>query len=150
MFKVNWWRIGLVLTLTLGVLVVVSFAQKEIKNPEAVVVTTIGDIETMDPAWHYDTASAELILNIYETLIFYDREKLDKFIPQLATMVPSIENGLIFIGPDEATYITFPIRKGVKFQEGGDMTPEDVAYTIWRGLLQDRSGGPNGSCLSRC
>lgn len=142
MSKVNWWRIGLVSVLAVGLLAAIGLTQGEIKNPNTIVVATIGDIETLDPAFHYDTASAQAILNIYETLIFYDREKLDKYIPQLATMVPSRENGLIFIGPDEATYITFPIRKGVKFQEGGDMTPEDVAYTIQRGLLQDRSGGP--------
>jgi len=148
--KSNWWKVGIVSVLAVGLLVVVGATQQEIKNPNTIIEVTIGDIETMDPAWHYDTASAQLILNVYETLIFYDREKLDKFIPQLATMVPSRENGLIFIGPDKATYITFPIRKGVKFQMGceeptpgcGELTPEDVAYTIQRGLLQDRSGGP--------
>jgi peptide/nickel transport system substrate-binding protein len=81
-------------------------------------------------------------MNIYEPLIWYDRERIDRFIPVLATVVPSEENGLIAVGPDGATYFTFPIRKGIKFQEGGDLTPEDVAYTFQRMLLQDRSGGP--------
>lgn len=103
------------------------------KNPGTMVVATIGDIETMDPAYAYDTASAELQLNVYETLLFYKREKFDEFVPVLAE---SWE-----ISPDGRTY-TFHIRKGVKFHEGGDLTPEDVAYSVVRGLLQDRSGGP--------
>jgi len=31
--------------------------------------------ETVDPAWSYDTASGELIMNVYEPLIFYDVDK---------------------------------------------------------------------------
>ncbi|MEM4244506.1 MAG: ABC transporter substrate-binding protein, partial [Candidatus Bathyarchaeia archaeon] len=43
------------------------------------------------------------------------------------------EDGLVY---------TFTIRKGVKFHEGGDLTPEDVVYSLQRALIQDRAGGP--------
>ena len=36
-----------------------------------IVVATISEPETVDPAWAYDTASAELIFNVYEPLIFF-------------------------------------------------------------------------------
>ncbi len=114
----------------------------EVKNPDTLIIATIGDLETLDPAWHYDTASATAIFNVYETLIFYDREKIDKFVPLLAAEVPSLENGLIKTEPDGTTYITFKIRQGIKFHEGGELTPKDVEYTFERGLLQDRAGGP--------
>src|SRR5512146_2263053 len=45
------------------------------------------------------------------------------------------------ISQDGKTY-TFTIRQGVKFQDGTPMTPQDVAYSFWRGLIQDRAGGP--------
>jgi peptide/nickel transport system substrate-binding protein len=104
-----------------------------VKNPDSYIEARVGDPETLDPAWHYDTASATAIMNIYDSLIFYNMEKIDEFVPALATEWT--------ISPDGKTY-TFTIRKGVKFHEGGDLSPDDVAYSLQRGLLQDRFGGP--------
>ena len=42
------------------------------KNPGTFVEQTIGPIKTLDPAWIYDTASAENVGRIYETLIYFD------------------------------------------------------------------------------
>jgi peptide/nickel transport system substrate-binding protein len=105
----------------------------QIKNPDTYIEATIGDLETLDPAWHYDTSSATAIFNTYDTLIFYDGEAIDKFVPVLAESWT--------VSPDGTTY-TFKIRQGVKFHAGGDLTAEDVAYSFQRALLQDRSGGP--------
>jgi len=44
----------------------------DITNPDTFVQATIGDADTMDPAYAYDTASGEQIQTIYEPLIFYD------------------------------------------------------------------------------
>jgi ABC-type transport system substrate-binding protein len=43
-----------------------------------------GSPETVDPAWAYDTASAELIMNVYDTLIIFDGEHLDRYLPSIA------------------------------------------------------------------
>ncbi|MEM3828143.1 MAG: hypothetical protein QXP36_02870, partial [Conexivisphaerales archaeon] len=40
--------------------------------------------ETVDPAWCYDTASAELIFNVYDTLITFDGEHMDVYLPSIA------------------------------------------------------------------
>jgi len=71
-------------------------------------------------------------------LIEYKRESTSEFVPMLSTKVPSVENGLV--SEDGLTY-TFPIREGVKFHNGDILTPEDVAYSIKRALIFDRSGG---------
>ncbi|HDD56670.1 MAG TPA: ABC transporter substrate-binding protein, partial [Nitrososphaeria archaeon] len=110
-----------------------------IKNPDTMIVATIGEPETLDPAWAYDTASAEVIFNIYNTLVFFDREHLDKFVPMIAEEVPSVENGLV---KDNGLTIIFPIRKGIKTHAGGEITPEDVEYSFERAMIQDRDGGP--------
>jgi len=114
------------------------------KNPDTMIVATIGEPETLDPAWAYDTASGEIIFNIYDTLIFYDREHVDKFIPVIAEAVPSVENGLV---RDNGLTIIFPIREGIKTHYGGEITPEDVEYSFERLMVMDRDGGPSWMLL---
>jgi len=63
-------------------------------DPFTLVKDTISDIETLDPAWGYDTRSNEVILQVYETLVFFAvNRKLgplkagqtSQFVDQLAT-----------------------------------------------------------------
>jgi peptide/nickel transport system substrate-binding protein len=90
-------------------------------------------IDTLDPALAYDTASGEVIQNTYETLVFYDGEATDKFVPVLAESWDVSEDG---------TVLTFHIRSGVKFHNGDELTPTDVAYSFQRGLLQGGTASP--------
>lgn len=109
------------------------------KDPTSFVEVTAGDIDTLDPALAYDTASGEIIQNVYNSLIFYDGAETAKFVPALATEVPSVENGAI--SADGLTW-TWKIRTGVKFHNGDVLTPTDVAYSLQRGLLQGGGSSP--------
>jgi peptide/nickel transport system substrate-binding protein len=109
------------------------------KNPDTFILATYGTLRTLDPAACYDDSCSQRIWNIYETLVFFNGSKTDRFIAVLATEVPTLENG--GISADGKTY-SFHIRKGVKFQEGGDLTPEDVAYSFKRSMIADPDGGP--------
>lgn len=111
----------------------------EVKNPDTFIKATYGTVRTLDPAVNYDTTGAQRVENIYDRLMRYDGPHTDKFVPALATEVPTIENG--GISADGMTY-TFTIRKGVKFHEGGDLTPEDVEYSLERNMIVDSDGGP--------
>jgi peptide/nickel transport system substrate-binding protein len=104
-----------------------------LKNPGDFIEQTIGDLDTLDPSWHYDTASAEQIYYMYDTLVFYDGTSTDTFVPGLATSWSFAPNGTQF----RAT-----IRSGVKFWNNETLTPEDVEYTFERAMIQDRAGGP--------
>ena len=106
----------------------------QIKNPDTMIEATISGPESLDPSWAYDTASADVILNVYETLVFPNKDSATSFVPMLATSWD--------ISPDGMTY-TFHIRQGVKFQQGQDLTPQDVAYSLWRTMILDRAGGPS-------
>ena len=108
-------------------------------NPDTLVDVVFGEPETFDPALDYESAGGEVISNIYDTLIFYDREKAGEFVPQLAVEVPSQANG--GISEDGLTY-TFQIRDGVQFHNGADLTPSDVAFTFQRGMLQGGTASP--------
>jgi peptide/nickel transport system substrate-binding protein len=107
---------------------------KTVPNPAEMIVTG-NEPWTLDPARaSRATSEIPLILNVYEKLIFFDREKISSFVPMLATEVPSVENGLI--SADGLTY-TFPIRTGVKFHNGETLTTEDVEYSFERILVHD-------------
>ena len=71
------------------------------KDPTTFVYTTFGDAETLDPALDYETAGATQIQNIYETLVFYNKEKANEFVPQLATEV--LESSRMMARPTPST-----------------------------------------------
>lgn len=127
------------LSFVLLVFLCVPFAFSEVKNPDTYIYLSIGEPDTLDPHYAYDTASGDVIGAVYENLIAYKGESVTEFVPRLATEVPTVENGLIRDGGK--TYV-FPIRKGVKFHNGNDLTPEDVEYSFERGILFDPCAGP--------
>jgi len=102
-------------------------------NDGGFVYQTIGEIDSLDPAWIYDTASGMQVGLIYDTLLYYDGTSSSEFVPMLATEWS-------FNEADNT--LTFKIRDGVKFHNGDTLTPEDVEYTFERAMTQDRPGGP--------
>ncbi|MBI4376830.1 MAG: ABC transporter substrate-binding protein [Elusimicrobia bacterium] len=134
------------LIIALALLLPQSAPAAAVKNPNMLVYAQIGDTDSFDPAWSYDTASHNIIANVYETLIFYSGSELSEkgLMPMLATKVPSLANGLI--SKDGLSY-RFPIRKGVKFHDGSELTPEDARYSMLRFMLFDRDGGPSSLLL---
>jgi peptide/nickel transport system substrate-binding protein len=114
-------------------------AAEAVKNPDTYVHLTFAEADSVDPDWAYDGVSSLIVGNVYEGLFFFEGKSAEKFVPFLATKVPTKENGLI--SADGLTY-RIPIRQGVKFQDGSPMTAEDVRYSLLRFLLQDRASGP--------
>jgi peptide/nickel transport system substrate-binding protein len=113
--------------------------QAQVKNPDTFVMADYRTVQTIDPATSYDVAGSMRIWNLYETLIFFDGSSTEKYVPLLAAEVPTVANG--GISADGMTY-TFVIRKGVRFHEGGNLTPEDVVYSFKRNMIVDQDGGP--------
>jgi peptide/nickel transport system substrate-binding protein len=109
------------------------------KNPQSYIYLTLDEPGTLDPALSYSQLGSWVFLNIYESLIFYEKDNPNVFVPQLALEVPSRENG--GISSDGRVY-RFKIRPGVKFHNGSELTAEDVAYSFQRGILQGGSGSP--------
>ncbi|MDE2491301.1 MAG: ABC transporter substrate-binding protein [Elusimicrobia bacterium] len=134
------------LSLLLALAPAAAPAAAAVKNPDILVYATIGDPESFDPAWAYDTASQNVIANVYEYLLAFKGggTRVKDLMPMLATKVPTRANGLI--SPDGLVY-RFPIRRGVKFQDGAALTPEDVRYSLLRFMLMDRAGGPSSLLL---
>ena len=104
------------------------------KNPDTYVVASFGEPETLDPAWTYETSGSAFENNIYEGLVWFERERPDVFVPILSTGWEANDAGDVW---------TFDIREGVTFHEGGTLEPHDVASSMQRALLQDRVDGPH-------
>jgi peptide/nickel transport system substrate-binding protein len=101
-------------------------AAGEVPNPDVLVVTVNDDVFNLDPAAvNGNDVGMNVILNVYDRLVALAPED-GAVIPSLATEVPSPDNGLI--SEDGLTY-TFPLREGVTFSDGTDMTAEDVKYS---------------------
>ena len=96
-------------------------------------ITGAGDTDTLDPAWNYESAGDAIILNVYEQLVTYNGTDATSFVPALATDWTISDDGMTYV---------FNIRQGVKFHNGADMTPEDVAYSLQRGVLQGGGWSP--------
>jgi peptide/nickel transport system substrate-binding protein len=93
---------------------------------------TIGGIDSLDPAWAYDSVSREQLTYIYETLMAFAGESTSELLPVLADALPTVAGANVI----------FHIRSGVHFQNGHDLTAEDVEYSIERAMVMDRADGP--------
>ena len=113
------------------------YSRRTVRSPAEIPYTTLVDVwsapvQTLDPHWMYDSVSAKVGAQVYETLLAHKREE-PALVPQLATAWEISADSRIF---------TFTVRSGVTFHAGGTLEPHDVAYSFWRGLLQDRPSGP--------
>jgi peptide/nickel transport system substrate-binding protein len=99
---------------------------------------TFGDAESLDPNWSYESLGGGVIQNVYDPLVWFKKDSITEVVPWLAEKWD--------ISPDGTTY-TFTIRKGVKFHQGQELKASDIAYGLQRGLLQDRTDGPQNLYL---
>lgn len=113
---------------------------------------TIGQPMDVDPAWAYDTGSSAILINVYETLLYFNYTNMDSYIPILSTnWVGEIIDETSPEGIHWANRWTFTIRDNVYFHtdgvndipgEGALLTPADIEYSFERLLITDCSTGP--------
>lgn len=87
---------------------------------------SFGDVDTLDPVQAYDSASGQVIENVYEGLYGYKGDSVTEYEPRLATSYSVSEDGMTY---------TFELRNGVTFHSGNAFTCADVAYSFKRALV---------------
>jgi peptide/nickel transport system substrate-binding protein len=106
----------------------------DVNNPDVFVHAADDEATTVDPAQVEAGEGGETIITqVYERLVEISPDGPD-LIPGLAEEVPSLDNGLI---SEDGLTFTFPIREGVVFHDGTDLTAEDVKYSWDRVLTMD-------------
>lgn len=93
----------------------------------------------LDPIHYSGTYESQIIKEVCDTLIEYNSD-LSEYVPALATDWTVSDDGITYV---------FNIRQGVKFQkgkyqDGREMTAEDVAYSL------NRSGELSDSTVCPC
>jgi len=109
-----------------------------VKNPDTYIKATIGEPQSLDPAWDYESAGGEIIQQMYETLVSWKGGSATELEPTLALQVPTLENGLI--SANGLDY-TFHLRPNVKFHDGTTMNADDVIYSVKRVLIMNDAEG---------
>lgn len=95
------------------------------------IVTSLSDFGTLDPAIGYDTYNWPMEALVYRGLMTYD-EDLTTLIPALAESYTVSDDGLIY---------TFILRDGIVFSDGTPIKAEDVKYSYER-ILNPATASP--------
>ncbi|WP_099189456.1 ABC transporter substrate-binding protein [Tepidibacter mesophilus] len=124
--------IGVVLIISL----IVSFDFKnklsgeEILNSQknkSIIIARANDSISLDPAITTDMESFKVCVNIYDTLVKYEKNG-DEIIPSLAESWETSEDGLKWV---------FKLRKGTKFHDGTDFNAHAVQFNFERWMNMD-------------
>jgi peptide/nickel transport system substrate-binding protein len=95
-----------------------------------VVATAFDDIITLDPHEAFEISAGEVMGNCYERLLHFDAADPSKLLPDLAKSWA--------LAADGKTY-SFELRPGLKFASGNPISAEDVAWSLQRAVLLDKT-----------
>ena len=95
-----------------------------------VIAWAIDDIITMDPAESFEISAGEIMGNAYDRLIRFDVSDPSRLIGDTAKSWT--------VAPDGKTY-SFELKDGLKFASGNPLTAEDVAFSLQRAVLLDKT-----------
>lgn len=106
-----------------------------VRNPATFLTATIGEPESLDPAYDYETAGGTVLQQVYETLYFYKRDAADQLEGRVAASYPPEISS-------DGKELTIDIRQGIKFHDGTDLTADDVVFSLNRLLIMNDPDGP--------
>nr|WP_265310928.1 ABC transporter substrate-binding protein [Verminephrobacter aporrectodeae] len=95
-----------------------------------VIARGVDDIITLDPAETFEVSTGEIMGNIYDRLVRLDLKDPTKLVADVAKSWT--------VSPDGRTY-AFELRSGLKFPSGNALTAEDVAYSLHRVVVLDKT-----------
>ncbi|BDT67901.1 putative D,D-dipeptide-binding periplasmic protein DdpA [Comamonadaceae bacterium OS-1] len=95
-----------------------------------VVAFAFDDIITMDPAEVFEISASEVMGNTYDRLVRLDVNDPSKLVNDIAKSWTVSADGKTF---------SFELKSGLKFASGNPLTAEDVAFSLQRAVLLDKS-----------
>lgn len=96
-----------------------------------VIAAQIDDLVALDPHHSFEVTGSDLLKNVYDQLFAIDETRSS------AELMPGLAESFS-VSPDGRTF-TFAIRRNVRFHSGNALTAADVAYSIRRPLIINRT-----------
>lgn len=107
-----------------------AWVQAATPKDTLVIAMAFDDIITLDPAEAFEISAGEIMGNCYERLIRYDVADPSKLLPDLAKSWS--------VAADGKTY-SFELKPGLRFASGNPLTADDVAFSLQRAVLLDKT-----------
>jgi peptide/nickel transport system substrate-binding protein len=95
-----------------------------------VLAMAFDDIISLDPAEAFEISAGELMGNAYDRLLRFDVKDPSKLLPDVAASWT--------VSADGKTY-SFALKPGLKFASGNPLTADDVAWSLQRAVLLDKT-----------
>jgi peptide/nickel transport system substrate-binding protein len=95
-----------------------------------VLAMAFDDIISLDPAETFEISTGELMGNAYDRLLRFDVQDPSKLVPDVAVSWT--------VSADGKTY-SFALKPGLKFASGNPLTADDVAWSLQRAVLLDKT-----------
>ncbi len=121
---------GLVASGLIGLAVLATPAMAETPKDTFVMAKNFDDIISLDPAEVFELSGGEVIANVYDRIMTHEAENTEKLVPGVAES---------YAVSDDGKTITLKIRSGLTFHSGNPVTAEDVAFSLQRVILLDKT-----------
>src|SRR6516164_3620255 len=95
-----------------------------------VFASQIDDVITCDPGEAYEISAQIFLSSVYDRLVRYEAEDMTKLVGGVAETWT--------VSPDAKTY-TFKLRPNQKFESGATVTADDMAFSLQRVVLLDKT-----------
>jgi ABC-type transport system substrate-binding protein len=118
------------LLFVLAVMLALTTAPVLAQNDNILVITSLSDLQTLDPHIGYDTVTWPVLPLVYRGLVGLDANNEPE--PELAESWEISEDGTVY---------TFTLREGAQFSNGRAITAEDIKYSFTR-LLDPDTASP--------
>jgi peptide/nickel transport system substrate-binding protein len=109
-----------------------------VPNPGTVTEMTIGEPQTLDPGWNYESAGNAVLELVCEGLFTYDKSTTN-IVPLL--LDSGYGNGKGYTISSDGLVYTFKLRQGIKFSDGTPMDAKAYKYNFDRMVLMNNPQG---------
>lgn len=114
-------KLSKVLFVTVMIMCLIACGQEKNKNIKELKTSISMDIDSLNPYKIVSSGTEEIMFNVFEGLVMPGVD---------GSLKPSIAES--WKVSDDGKVYTFKIRKGIKFHNGKELTPQDVVFSLRR------------------